>query len=65
MVMTLKNLFHLNILTLINCITLKYLTNKSLSLFHINVCSLNKIFYDLQHLLIIAIGETRITKMYR
>ena len=36
--------------------------NKSLSLFHINVCSLYKIFYDLQLLLIIAIGETRITK---
>ena len=40
--------------------------NKSLSLFHINACSLNKNFDDLQHLLsctkIIAIGETRITK---
>ena len=45
--------------------------NKSLSLFHINACSLNKIFDDLQHLLsctkkidIIAISETRIKKMY-
>ena len=44
--------------------------NKSLTLFHINTCSLNKNFDDLQHLLsctktkfdIIAISETRITK---
>ena len=44
--------------------------NKSLSMFHINACSLNKNFHDLQHLLnctknlfdIIAISETRITK---
>ena len=44
--------------------------NKSISLFHINACSLNKNFDDLQHLLsctktkfdIIAISETRITK---
>ena len=44
--------------------------NKSLSLFHINACSLNKHFDDLQHLLsctkrnfdIIAISEKRITK---
>ena len=44
--------------------------NKLLSLFHINACSFNKNFDDLQHLLsctkkifdIIAIGETRITK---
>ena len=43
--------------------------NKSLSLFHINVCSLNKSFDDLQHLFSctktkfdIAISETRITK---
>ena len=44
--------------------------NKSLSPFHINACSLNKNFDDLQHLLsctkkkfdIIAISETRITK---
>ena len=44
--------------------------NKSLSLFHINACSLNKNFDDLQHLLsctktkfdIIAIIQTRITK---
>ena len=44
--------------------------NKSLSLFHINACSLNKNFDDLQHLLsctktkfdIIAISETKITK---
>ena len=44
--------------------------NKSLSLFHINACSLNKNFGDVQNLLgctktkfdIIATGETRITK---
>ena len=44
--------------------------NKSLSLFHINACSLKKKFDDLQHLLscakanfdIIAISETRITR---
>ena len=44
--------------------------NKLLSLFHINACSLNKNFDDLQHLLsctkknfdIIAISEARITK---
>ena len=44
--------------------------NKSLSLVHINACSLNKNFGDVQHLLsctktkfdIIAIRETRITK---
>ena len=44
--------------------------NKSLSLFHINACSLNKDSDDLQHLLsytkkafdIIAVSETRITK---
>ena len=44
--------------------------NKSLSLIHINACSLNKNFDDLQHLLsctktkfdIIAISETRITR---
>ena len=44
--------------------------NKSLSLFHLNACSLNKKFDDLQHLLnctkkffdTIPISETRITK---
>ena len=44
--------------------------NKSLFLFHINACSLNKNFDDLQYLLncsknffdLIAISETRITK---
>ena len=44
--------------------------NKSLSLFDINACSLNKNFDELQHLLsciknffdIIGISETRITK---
>ena len=50
---------------------MKYLKKKkSLSLFHINACSLNKNFDDFQHLLsctktkfdIIAISETRITK---
>ena len=64
-VMTLKKVVHPNIMTLRKCITLKLL-----SLFHINACSLNKNFDDLQHLLnctknffdIIAISETRITK---
>ena len=45
-------------------------SNKSLSVFHINACSVNKTFDVLQHLLgctkkifdIIAISETRITK---
>ena len=44
--------------------------NKSLSLFHINACYLNKNFDDLQHLLSctknnfdkIGVTETRITK---
>ena len=44
--------------------------HKSLSLFHINACSLNKNFDDLNHLLnctnkafdIIAVSEARITK---
>ena len=44
--------------------------NKSLFLFHINACSINKNFDDLQHLVsctqknfdIIAISETRTTK---
>ena len=46
--------------------------SKSLSLFHVNACSLSKNFDDLQHLLsctnknfdIIAITETRITKNF-
>ena len=67
---TSKNLLHLNFMTLRKYITLKYLKNKLLSLFHINVCSFNKNFDDLQYLLsctktkfdIIAIRETRITK---
>ena len=49
---------------------MKYLTkNKSLSLFHINACSLNKNFDDLQYLLsctkktdTMAVSETRITR---
>ena len=49
---------------------MKYLTkNKSLSLFHVNTCSLNKNFDDLQYLLsctkktdTIAVSETRITR---
>ena len=43
--------------------------NKSLAQFHINACSLNQNFDDLQHLLsfsqkidIMVISETRITK---
>ena len=51
--------------------TLKFhAKNKSLSLFHINACSLSKNFDDLQHLLkcsnkvfdIVAVGGRRITK---
>ena len=42
-----EKFFHLNIMTLRECITLKYLNNKSLSLFHINTYSLNKNFDDL------------------
>ena len=46
------------------------LKNKSFSLFHINTCSLNKNFDDLQHLLsctktkfdIVVISETSITR---
>ena len=57
-------------MTLMKCITLKYLKNKSLFLFHINTCSLDKNFDDLQYLLsctkkkidIIAVSETRITR---
>ena len=69
--MTLKKLLHLNVVTLMKCITLKYLKkNKPLSLFHTNACSLSKNFDDLQYLLrstkiffdIIAVSETRITK---
>ena len=50
---------------------LKFLEkNKSLSVFHINACSLSKNFDDLEHLLkctnkvfdIVAVSETRITK---
>ena len=69
--MTLKKLLHLNIMTFMKCVTLKYLTkNKPLSLFHINAGSLSKNFNDHQHLLsctkksfdIIGVSETRITK---
>ena len=69
--MTLKKFLHPNIKTLRKCITLQIPhKNKSLSLFHTNVCSCNKNFNDLQHLLsctntkfdIIAISETRISK---
>ena len=58
-------------MTLMKCITLKYLTkNKPLSLFHINACSHSKNYDDLQHLLsftksnfdIIGVSKTRITK---
>ena len=58
-------------MTLMKCITLKYLTKKKpLSLFHINACSFSKNYDDLQHLLsctkgnfdIIAVSKTRITK---
>ena len=79
--MTLKKFVHPNIPNIIQILSKYYdieemhnteipHKNKSLSLFHINACSLNKNFDDLQHLLnctkkifdIIAISETRITK---
>ena len=68
--MALKKFLHLTVMTLIKCITLKYLRKKSLSLFHNNACFLNRNFDDFQHLLsstkkvfdIIAVSETRITK---
>ena len=44
-----EKIISLDIMMLKKCITLKYLTKKkSLSLFHINACSLNKTFDDLQ-----------------
>ena len=66
-VTTQKTFVHPDIMTLRKCTTFKYLTkNKSLSLFHINACSLNKNFDDLnctkKSFDIIAITETRITK---
>ena len=74
--MTLKKLLYLNIMTSkyydideMHNIEMPH-KNKPLSLFHINACSLNKNFDDLQHPLsctkhffdIIAVSETRITK---
>ena len=64
-IMTLKKFIHPNI----GNIEIPH-KNKSLSLFHITACSLNKNFDDLQHLLswtktkfdIIAISETKITR---
>ena len=41
----------LNIMILTKCIILKYLAKIIKSLFHINVCSCNKNFDDLEHLL--------------
>ena len=71
-IMTLKKLLHPNIMTLMKCIIYIEIPhkNKSLSLLHLNPCSLNKNFDDFQHLLIctrktfdiIAITETRIIK---
>ena len=63
--MTLKKFIHLNMCN----IEIPH-KNESLSLFHINACSFNKNFDELQHLLsctkktfdIIAKSETRITK---
>ena len=64
-IMTLKKFIHPNI----GNIEIPH-KNKSLSLFHITACSLNKNFDDLQHLLswtktkfdIIAISETKIAR---
>ena len=69
--MILKKLFHINIMTLMKCITLNYLTKiNHFPYSNINTCSLNKNFDDLQHLLsctkiffnIIAVSERRITR---
>ena len=65
--MTLKILFHLNT-DIDELQNLKINNSNSLSLFHINACSLSRTFDDLEHLLscknkifdIIAITETRI-----
>ena len=53
-------------MTLRKCITLNYIPhkNKSLSLFHVNTCSLNKTFDDPhpQFFYVVAISEAIITK---
>ena len=62
--MTLKNLFHLNVMTLRKCMTLQYLTkinrypylNKNFDEIH-HLLSCTKKFFDT-----ITISETRITK---
>ena len=68
--MTLKKFLHPDVMTEEMRNIEVHHKNKSLSLFHINACSLNKTFDDPQHLLsftktkfdIIAVSETRITK---
>ena len=69
--MTLTTTFHSKYYDTDQIQTLKFPNkHKSLNLFHINACSLNKNFDDLEHLLkctnkvfdIIAVTETRITK---
>ena len=66
-----KNVLNSNYFDTDQLQTLKFLEkSKQLSLFHINTCSLNKNFDDLQHLLkctnkvfdIVAVSETRIMK---
>ena len=65
-----KTFLILNIMILKKYIALKYLTKINLCLFHINTCSLNKNFDDLQHLLrctknnfdMLRVSETKITK---
>ena len=67
----LRMLFNVKITMLMNYKIWQYLTRfKSLALFHINACSLNKFFDNLQHLLsctnknfdVITITEIKITK---
>ena len=69
--LALRMLFNVKITTLMNYKIWQYLTRfKSLTLFHINACSLNKLFDNLQHLLsctnknfdVITITEIKITK---
>ena len=70
-----ENILNFNYYNIDQLQTLKFLEKislslKPLSLFHINTCSLNKNFDDLQHLLkysnkvfdIVAVSETRIMK---
>ena len=66
-----KMWYKANFMTLMNCNNWEFPIKKSLSFFHINSCSLNKNFEELQNLLqstniqfdVIAITETRMTNI--